>query len=56
MNILIKDIKVGKVKPNMGEMYYKNGLQLPENLTKNYLTSEKGKLQSSLSKKQNYPH
>ena len=53
MNILIKDIKVGKVKPNMGEMYYKKmGYSLPENLTKNYLEfPEKGNTSKLIVKK-----
>ena len=53
MNILIKDIKVGKVKSNMGEMYYKKmGYRLPENLTKNYLEfPEKGNTSKLIVKK-----
>ncbi len=53
MNILIKDIKVGKVKPNMGEMYYKKmGYRLPDKLTKNYLEfPEKGNTSKLIVKK-----
>ena len=53
MNILIKDIKTGKVKSNMGIRFYiEMGYKLPLNITKNYLEfPDKGKTSKLIVKK-----